>query len=249
MQRFTIWIGFDPREHDAYAVARTSIARQLPRVPPVSIRPVVLRHLVEQGVYTRPTTWRNGRIYDELSKRPGYDGEMSTEFALSRFLVPHLAKSGWALFVDCDVMARAPLTPLEALIESVEAKDKALYCVQHDYTPKGATKMDGRQQTAYFRKMWSSVMLFNCDHPANKGLTPELINAVPGRDLHRFVWLDDSEIGELDPRWNFLVGHHTVEQVPNPAIVHFTTGVPTMPGHDQDDFADEWLEARAASAP
>jgi hypothetical protein len=33
-------------------------------------------------------------------------------------------------------------------------------------------------------------MVFNCDHPANRALTLDLINTVPGRDLHRFCWLD-----------------------------------------------------------
>jgi hypothetical protein len=49
-------------------------------------------------------------------------------------------------------------------------------------------------------------MLFNCDHPSNKKLTVEMINTLPGRDLHRFCWLEDDEIGELDPGWNWLVG-------------------------------------------
>jgi hypothetical protein len=28
--------------------------------------------------------------------------------------------------------------------------------------------MDGQAQTRYARKNWSSVMVFNCDHPANE---------------------------------------------------------------------------------
>ena len=81
-------------------------------------------------------------------------------------------------------------------------------------------------------------MLFNCDHPANQALTVDLINSAPGRDLHAFKWLPDELIGELDPRWNYLVGHTT--GVPDPAVVHFTSGIPSMAGYGECEFAGEW---------
>jgi hypothetical protein len=85
-------------------------------------------------------------------------------------------------------------------------------------------KMDGQVQSYYQRKNWSSVILWNCDHPAHKRLTLELLNSAPGRDLHRFCWLKDEEIGSLAPRWNYLVD---VEPRPSsPAIYHFTLGGP-----------------------
>lgn len=83
-------------------------------------------------------------------------------------------------------------------------------------------------------------MLFNVNHPANASLTPELVNALPGRDLHRFCWLADNEIGELETGWNYLVGHHTPDDAPVPALVHFTDGIPTMRGYEDCEFADEW---------
>jgi hypothetical protein len=107
--------------------------------------------------------------------------------------------------------------------------------------------MDGQIQTAYARKNWSSVCVFNCDHPANRALTVDLVNTLPGRDLHRFCWLADNEIGALDPKWNWLAGHS--DAAIDPAIVHFTDGVPSMPGYEDAPFADEWfahLKQRAA---
>jgi hypothetical protein len=98
--------------------------------------------------------------------------------------------------------------------------------------------MDGQAQTRYARKNWSSVILWNVDHPANKALTIELVNSVPGRDLHRFCWLEDDLIGELHPKWNWLVGHSDPEI--DPAIVHFTDGIPTMQGYEDSEYADEW---------
>jgi lipopolysaccharide biosynthesis glycosyltransferase len=162
------------------------------------------------------------------------DAPMSTEFAISRFLVPHLAHDGWALFLDADMLALGDLAQL------FDAADErfAIMCVKHDYAPTATMKMDGQQQTLYARKNWSSLMLFNCDHPANAALTVEMINTLPGRDLHRFCWLDDSLIGALDPKWNWLVGHSSPEI--EPAIVHFTEGGPWFPGFENVPYANAW---------
>ncbi|MBN9548786.1 MAG: hypothetical protein J0H31_07870, partial [Alphaproteobacteria bacterium] len=184
------------REIDAFAVARNSIRRHM--ISPVSARGVVLADLRARGLYTRPTSRKDGRLWDEISEAP-----MATEFACSRFLVPHLASSGWALFMDCDMLVRRDLQRLFGLADP----SKAVMVVKHNHQPTDAVKMDGQAQLRYARKNWSSVMLFNCDHPANKALTVELVNTVPGRDLHRFCWLEDDLIGELSPEWNWLVGH------------------------------------------
>jgi len=117
---------------------------------------------------------------------------------------------------------------------------KALMCVKHDYQPSTREKMDGQIQTPYARKNWSSFMLFNCDHPANKGLTLDLLNNAPGKELHGFCWLDDNHIGELPQTWNFLVGEHEGN---DPAVAHFTSGIPSMKGYENSQFADEWRAA------
>lgn len=249
----SVWIGFDPREGAAFAVARYTAQRHCN--VPIPIFGVVLDELRRTGLYDRPTHLNKTQsganvLWDDISGAP-----MSTEFAISRFLVPHLAKlgyntlqharnSGWALFMDADMLVRGSLTSLFDL-----ADDRyAVMVVKHDYNPPEGTKMDGQQQLSYARKNWSSVMLFNCEHPANSALTPELVNSVPGRDLHRFCWLDDAEIGELGPEWNYLVGHHNSKQVAHPNIVHFTLGIPTMPGYEQCEYSDEWFAALAAWA-
>jgi hypothetical protein len=99
--------------------------------------------------------------------------------------------------------------------------------------------MDGQQQVAYARKNWSSVALWNCDHPANRRLSLVDVNERPGRDLHAFYWLHDDEIGELPARWNWLVG---VQDKPeDPAIAHFTLGTPDMVPNSP--HADIWFNA------
>jgi len=225
----SIWIGYDPREIDAFAVTRFSARRHC--TLPIPVHGIVLSQLRETGLYRRPTSRRDGRLWDDISDAP-----MATEFACSRFLVPHLAGSGWALFMDSDMLVRRDLSELFRQADP----GKAVMVVKHHHAPPEGQKMDGQLQTRYARKNWSSVMLFNCDHPANQGLTVELVNTVPGRDLHRFCWLEDDLIGELDPEWNFLVGH--TKDVEDPAIVHFTDGVPSMAGYEDCEFAEEWRD-------
>jgi len=227
----TVYIGFDPRpaEVEGFAVALRSIRRRLSK--PIQIKGVVLTELRSKGLYTRPTGTRDGRLWDVISGNP-----MATEFAISRFLVPHLAKAGWAVFADADVMARADLMELFACAD----KSKACMVVKHKHQPTSTTKMDGQVQTAYARKNWSSVVLWNCDHRRVRMLTPEVVNTQRGLWLHQFTWLDDSEIGELDPCWNHLVGE--VQHDWNAKLVHFTTGTPNMAGHEHDQFADEWRD-------
>jgi hypothetical protein len=233
----SIYLGFDPREAAAFAVARSSAKRRLTQ--PIAIRGVVLARLQELGLYRRPIEWREGPtanriMWDSISNAP-----MSTQHANARFLVPRLAVTGWALFMDGDVLVRGNLVRLfDGLDQS-----KAIYCVKHRHMPPAGVKMDGQEQLQYARKNWSSVVIWNCEHPSNQALTIDVINSLAGRDLHRFVWLEDDEIGELDPRWNWLVRQSP--PVEEPQIVHFTEGTPDMPGYDEDPYADEWRQELA----
>ncbi len=227
----SIWIGWEPRQASAYSVASHSIKKHLSCGIP--IRSIVLDDMRAKGWYTRPTTKLSNKLYDPISQAP-----MSTEFAISRFLTPHLHREvqgprGWALFMDCDVLARADIAEL-----FVQADPRrALMCVKHNYKPIASFKMDGQVQSTYSRKNWSSVMLFNMGHPATGKLTLDMINTLPGRDLHAFCWLADGEIGSLDPTWNHLVGHSTGDE---PKLVHFTEGLPCLPEYADVPYADEW---------
>jgi hypothetical protein len=224
-----VFIGFDPRETDAFAVARETCRKFVLRH--MAVRGIVLDDMRERGLYWRPTSRKDGRLYDDISEHT-----MSTEFAISRFLTPHLAREGLAMFMDCDMLVRDSLMPT---FEHCKAHPEfAVFCVKHDHKPSTRVKMDDQEQSIYARKNWSSVMVFNCDHPSNKKLTVDLINTVPGRDLHRFCWLEDDEIGELPADMNYLVGHTRVGLPPK--IVHFTDGIPTMKGYEDAEFADEW---------
>ncbi|MEM9681643.1 MAG: glycosyltransferase [Pseudomonadota bacterium] len=227
---YTVWIGFDGREVDAFAVARSSIYRRSPIK--TKVYALVLADLQAAGLYTRPTSKRAGLLWDNIS-----DAEMSTEFANSRFLVPYLCGyRSWAVFMDCDMLLRAPISD----VFKFRDPSKAVMCVQHNHVPTNTEKMDGQVQSQYARKNWSSFMLLNCEHPSNRQLTPGLVNELPGRDLHAFCWLDDDEIGELGPEWNYLVGHS--DPSIDPKCVHFTEGGPWFAGYENVEYADEWRD-------
>jgi hypothetical protein len=234
----SVYVGYDPHEKAAFDVCQHSLRRHMRQ--PLPINRVSLTDLIHRGLYKRPTSWKpNGGLIDRLSMRDDYDGSMSTEHAIARFFVPLLEQGGWALFMDGDTLVR---DDINKIFEGLDER-KMLYCVQHDYWPRDTVKKVGQKQTQYQRKNWSSVMIFNCEwwrdwRQYDVADYFDIINMLPGRDLHRFCFVKDHEIGALDPRWNWLVGHSDPRI--DPAIVHFTEGLPDVPGYENVAFADEW---------
>ncbi len=152
-EKIKIYVGYDSREDIAWQVCRVSLLRHASAE--IEIHPLKQPVLRELGLYTRAPD------------------RASTEFSLTRFLTPYLAAhDGWTIFVDCDFLFTADV--LKVL--DGKNRSKAVYVVKHDYTPAKTMKMDGRVQTAYPRKNWSSFMLFNGAHPQVKALTPEVVN-------------------------------------------------------------------------
>jgi len=219
-KKLKIYVGYDTREDIAWQVARHSLLRHTSG--DVEVYPLKQSTLRELGLYTR-----------------GAD-KATTEFSITRFLTPYLAAhDGWSLFIDCDFLITRDITEIFDHL----ADDKALYCVQHDYTPANMIKMDGKQQTTYPRKNWSSCMAFNGAHPKVKALTPEVVNGQSPAFLHRFSWLEDGDIGELNREWNFLEGEYAKpEQLP--MCVHYTNGGPWFEDWQEVDFAAEWIAER-----
>lgn len=203
-----VFVGYDRREDAAYRVCEYSIKKHEPRAEIIPLK------LSELKMFNRP--------YDPLS---------STEFTFTRFLVPYLmGYQGQALFVDCDFVFTQSVSQLFCPTHPVMV-------VKHIYTPVEAVKMDQQVQHQYHRKNWSSLMMFDCQHPSNAVLTPELINTVPGLFLHQFQWLQDTEIGALDPAWNHLVGW---SENPNPKGIHYTQGGPWFEQYKNCDYSDIW---------
>lgn len=213
-----IFIGFDQVESVAWHTMVHSILARSSK--PVAIIPVNLANL--KGIYTRPR-----------------DPKQSNEFSFSRFLVPFLSDyEGYAAFFDCDMMLR---TDINELFETVKQDPgKAVYVVKHDYQPRDDIKYLDNVQYKYPRKNWSSVVVWDCSHPANKIVTPDFVNNASPMELHRFTWLKDEEIGELNVRWNWLVGEYD-EPPTDVKNVHWTVGGPYFEEYKNVDFSKEWF--------
>jgi Glycosyl transferase family 8 len=211
-----IFIGYDPREAVVYHVCANSLVRHAS--VPLALTPLALKNLAG---------------YRETHN----DG--SNNFIYSRFLVPHLMKhKGWALYIDGDMLLRDDIAKLWELRDD----SKAVMCVHHNYKTKTPDKYLGTKNQDYPRKNWSSVVLWNCSHPANSAVTPTFVMSATGAQLHRFTWLDDSLIGELPIVWNWLPD----ELGANPAakLLHWTLGAPCFHEYADVPMADEWHRER-----
>src|SRR5262245_60132130 len=98
-----VYIGHQPEACDVAARSLVAMSRC-----PAQIEPLRLDSLRAAGLYRRPTERRGDQLWDVISDAP-----MSTEHAIARFLVPQLAREGWAMFCDGDVLFRADLGELE----------------------------------------------------------------------------------------------------------------------------------------
>jgi lipopolysaccharide biosynthesis glycosyltransferase len=223
MDPLRIYVGWDSREDIAYQACKQSLLDTAS--VPIEVIPLKQRLLKRDGLY-----WRKS---DKLA---------STEFTFTRFLIAEMAKfRGWALFIDCDFIA---VEDVKKLFDQANNK-YALMCAQHDYTPKEGTKMDGKQQLNYPRKNWSSMMLVNCGHPSNAKLTKDLVNDpnIDGKYLHRFSWLNDSEIGEISHEWNWLVGWYKEPEDGKPKFIHYTEGGPWFEQYKDCEYNLEYYRA------
>ena len=212
-----VFIGYDSREAAAYSVLAHSIHARAS--VPVAVVPVMLSEL--KGVLTR-------------ERHP----LQSTDFSFSRFLTPFLSDyQGWSIFMDCDMLV------LDDIARLWDLRDErcAVMVVKHDHVPKETRKFLDQPQTAYQKKNWSSVMLFN--NAQCRALTPDYVNTASGLELHQFKWLANDElIGEIPARWNHLVGYNAPNR--DVSLVHYTLGGPYFQEYRDCEYADEWRAAR-----
>lgn len=215
IETIRVFVGFDAREASAYHVCCQSIIDHASR--PVSFTPIKLSHL-------------SG--YEETHK----DG--SNDFIYSRFLVPFLCNyEGWAIFVDGDMIVNDDI----AKLWDMRNPWQAVQVVQHDYQTKYPKKYLGAKNESYPRKNWSSVILFNCGHYANRKLTPDYVEAASGAMLHRFEWLPDNRIGELPKEWNHLTMEYPARD--DASLYHYTVGTSCFPEYADEPEAKYWWDA------
>ena len=204
-----VFVGYDDREAVAFHTFNNSLIRHASS--PISIT----------------------AINDKLCNINRDNG--SNSFTYSRYLIPELMNyQGWAVFADGDMISTADIYDLMQYADY----SKAVMVVKHDYKTKYPRKYLGATNEDYPRKNWSSLVLWNCGHQANKVLTRQYVESATPKHLHRFEWLYDSLIGELRPSWNWLAMEYSNNC--NPKIVHYTVGTPCFPEYADCDFSDLW---------
>ena len=212
-----IFVGYDPKEDLAFKVCKYSIEK---RCKGAEVIPLKLSELTERGLYTRESNHMS-----------------STEYAFSRFLVPALMNyTGVAVYCDADTLFRINIEELFAQVKT----QYAVSVVHHTYNPEPGVKYNGGKQTSYPRKYWSSVVIWNCDHPSNKRLTVEEVNSKPGLFLHQFKWLDDKEIGVMNREYHWIVGYHKEPVDGTPRVLHYTHGGPWDESRESTEYGALW---------
>ena len=214
-----VFVGYDRRAGLLYDVFVHSVMRR--SSVPVAFTPLNLQHL------------------SPFLRRP-LDPLQSTEFSFSRFLTPFLCGyQGWALFFDNDMLMLDDIAELWAMRD----ERYAVQVVKHEHRPREGHKFLGEVQTAYEKKNWSSLMLFNCAKCT--ALTPDYVSSASGLALHQFKWLGaDSEIGEIPGRWNYLVDYDPAAPLSEISNLHYTLGGPYYHAYRDCGYADLWLAER-----
>lgn len=162
-----------------------------------------------------------------------HDPLASTEFTYTRFLVPSLCGfHGTALFMDCDMLCFSDVKE----IFDLDMSELALRVVKHDHVPAESVKMDGRIQTKYPRKNWSSFMLMDCSKLTCWTRAAVLIR--PAAWLHRFEPIPDPLIGGIPPTWNVLD-----HPKPDTKLLHMTSGGPWLKEYENCPGSAAWYRA------
>jgi hypothetical protein len=203
-----VYIGFDSSNYGQQLsadICKRSIEQQFNNtLYDLSVHFLIKKKLEEQGYFDR-----------------AHDTSGSTEFTYTRFLVPFLNNyQGYAVFCDSDFLWNCDVSELIQYINT----ELAVSCVQHEHLPNTNIKMDGKPQTPYPRKNWSSLMVFNCSHPSVRNLTCHAVNTQTPIWLHRMLWAKDTEIGQIPITYNYLVG--TYPYIQDVKAIHYTDGGP-----------------------
>ncbi len=208
-------IGFDQREAIAFHTFTQSVIEKTSL--PIKIIPLAIQSL---------------KNYAENHT------DKSNDFVYARFLTPYLNNfQGWAIFADGDMICQADIKELWDMRD----EKKALLVVKHRYKTKSKKKYLGNINEDYPRKNWSSVILWNCNHPKHRILTPNFVANQTGKYLHRFSWLDDNDIGELPKEWNWLAIEYPSNL--NAKLIHYTLGTPCFKDYFNSDMSEIWHSA------
>lgn len=145
--------------------------------------------------------------------------------ALARYLVPALnAFEGWAAFVSSDILFQADI------YELWQHRDPSFAVMG---VPAASPDGDGSV-------LRSSLLLWNCGHPANRHLTPDAVAGKEPEELARFAWLQRNMIGALPSAWCWREDASDPDLAPK--AIEFAPRKPWISGADICRYADRWQD-------
>lgn len=240
----TIYIGYDPYEHEAIEVLIKSIYEKASR--PLNVVTINQYALRRSGLYKRLSIpVENSAInIDSFDNSPQY-----TQYTYTRYLIPHLNQyRGMALYLDGSVYLRSDPCILFDRCRNLQSKNNsdyngqyALWCVKKTQLPKN---IDRLAINCCIDEQNRGVMMWNCEHPIHQNLTIDDINTKSSDWLHKLSWLKDSHIGDLDLTWNWLNCYSHENITPN--IVRYITNAPWSQGRLSNryidrHYAEDWI--------
>jgi hypothetical protein len=148
--------------------------------------------------------------------------------AVSRYLVPSLNDfDGWAIYVSSDVLFQADIYDLW------RHRDPRYAVMGVPKAPMDAT--GGALRT--------SLLMWNCGHPANRYLSPETVAEQDARTLAGFGWLQRNMIGALPADWCWREGVSDPDLTPK--AIEFALRKPWITEADICRYADRWHDEAA----
>ena len=148
--------------------------------------------------------------------------------ARARFLIPALdGFSGWAAFVSSDMLFQADIYELWRLRD-----DRCAVM--------GGAAGKGAERGAVLR---SSLLLWNCGHPANRALTADAVAETEPSRLERLDWIPGGAVGTLPPAWCWRDGVSDPNIVPK--AIEFAPEKPWADAAEICRYADRWKEEAA----
>lgn len=213
-----IFVGWNCRDERAFHVCLYAIQRRASDL--VEIVPLKQKTL-------SPPARVNGDDAPQDDHRAGRPQPWNR--AVARFNIPALSGfKGWALFVSSDMLVQADIYDLWRLRDD----RYAVMSVEHGRKEPG----DGSNSEA----AWSSLVFWNCAHPANRVLDAARTQQADPDWLSRFGWLDDSLIGRLPEEWNWHEGRSNPSLTPK--IIEFAAKEPWHREPGRCAVADRWHE-------
>lgn len=213
--KFNLFIGYDSNRPLVHEVCKYSIEKR--------ISSQIMIKKIGSSVLNKNIWWKTEK-------------NNSTEFSNNRFLIPFLNDfKGFSIYMDDDFLCNCDICELVNFFDF----NCAVCVVKHkNYKSKVLKKMDNIVQKNYFKKNWSSLMIFNNSHEDVLKLSPKFVNEVNPLLLHQFNWT--KKVGGIPLTYNYLVDEYETIEHEKIKMLHYTIGGPWYQEFTNCSYSNVW---------